>query len=262
MAMHTLQDFIVHDSDTLLDALKAIDDARRGFVMVLDGDEKVVGTLTDGDARRALISGAALDSRLCDCHAYEEDFTSVSPDVDVDDLVSAFRNREIDFIPFVDGDGTLMGLVTRGQLYGLLLQCEPLPDFEGLLDVDEHLMDFEVFQRPWGIYKTTVLQSEYQSKVLQVKPLAQLSLQYHMHREEHWIVVSGEGVAQVGDSLIPVRPGSVIFIPRGCKHRMTNTSATSQLIIIEAQIGDYFGEDDIVRIEDRYGRVPGKTEGK
>ena len=254
--MYTLQDFTVHAGDTLLDALKAIDSCQRGFVVVLDAQGRVAGTLTDGDVRRALIGGARVDARLCDCGAYQTDFTSVSPAVAVDDLVDVFRSRQIDFVPFVGPQGELLGVVTRGQLYGLLLQCVELPGFDELLNVDEHLMDFEVFQRPWGIYKTTVLQSEYQSKVLQVKPLAQLSLQYHLHREEHWVVVSGEGLAQVGDSLVPVQPGSVIFIPRGCKHRMTNTSATAQLIIIEAQIGDYFGEDDIVRIEDRYGRIP------
>lgn len=253
--MCTLKDYQVLETATLREGLEAIDRCMRGFAIVVDDDGRVAGTLTDGDVRRHLIDGVSLEERLCDCGVYKTDFVSVPDDVIVDDLVDVFRNREISFVPFLDGRGHLAGLVTRGQLYGLLLQCEELPDFETLLDVDEHLMDFEIFQRPWGIYKTTVMQSRYQSKVMQIRPLAQLSLQYHLHREEHWTVVSGEGVAQVGDSLVQVHPGSVIFIPKGCKHRMTNTSLSEQLIIIEAQIGDYFGEDDIIRIEDRYGRA-------
>lgn len=258
--MYTLNDFTVKRDESLLDALMTIERNTRGFVVVLDEDGVAVGTLTDGDVRRQLLDGTQLEERLVDCGAYAAEFTSVPEDATVDDLVDVFRNRGISFVPFIAADGTLSGLVTRGQLYGLLLQCSDLPDFDDLLNVDEHLMDFEIFQRPWGIYKTTVMQDAYQSKVLQVRPLAQLSLQCHLHREEHWIVVSGQGVAQIGDSLVPVHPGSVIFIPRGCKHRMTNTSLSEQLVIIEAQIGDYFGEDDIVRIEDRYGRAVRRSE--
>ena len=254
--MYTLQDFTVPVTATVLTAFGVMDKNKRGFVVAIEEDGHVAGTLTDGDIRRKLMAGVQLDERLCDCKAYQTNFTSVPATSVIDDLVELFRNAGITFLPFVNEDGTLAGLITRGQLYALLLRCEELPGFDELLNVDETLMDFEIFQRPWGIYKTTVLQDAYQGKILQVRPGAQLSLQYHLRREEHWIVVDGEGTAQVGDSIIPVQRGSVVFIPRGCKHRMTNTSATKQLIVVEAQIGDYFGEDDIVRIEDRYGRAP------
>ncbi|MGI6590890.1 MAG: CBS domain-containing protein [Eggerthellaceae bacterium] len=260
--MYQLKDFLIVQDRTLRDALKAIEKNRRGFVAVVDDDGRMVGTLTDGDVRRKLLDGADLDEKIVDSKAYRRDFTSVSDTAIVDELVEVFKNEGITFVPFLDADGKPVGFITRGQLYGLVLQCADLPAFDELLNVDEHLMDFEIFQRPWGIYKTTVLQDDYQSKVLQIRPAAQLSLQYHLHREEYWTVVCGRGVAQVGDSHFPVQAGSTIFIPRGCKHRMTNSSDYSQLVILEAQIGDYFGEDDIVRLEDRYGRVKKSEKSK
>lgn len=116
-------------------------------------------------------------------------------------------------------------------------------------------VDFELHQRPWGVYKTTVLQEHYQSKVIHVNPESRLSLQYHLRRDEHWTVAGGEGVAQIGESMVLMRPGATFFIPKGCKHRMTNTSEENFLIVSEVQIGDYFGEDDIIRIDDDYGRA-------
>ena len=143
----------------------------------------------------------------------------------------------------------------KKQLYSLLLQCENASLGDDFSDVDGSLIDFEVFNRPWGIYKTTVLQDKFQSKILQVKPKAKLSLQYHNYREEYWTVESGVVVAQVGESRFALVPGSSVVIPRGCKHRLINTSETEYLVVSEVQIGDYFGEDDIVRIEDDYGRA-------
>ena len=94
----------------------------------------------------------------------------------------------------------------------------------------------------------------YQSKIICVKSGGQLSLQSHNHREEHWIVVHGTGIVQLDQSIVSVSCGSSIFIPKGAKHRLTNTDKNDSLIITEVQIGDYLGEDDIIRYEDRYGR--------
>lgn len=117
------------------------------------------------------------------------------------------------------------------------------------------MVDYEIFQRPWGFYKTTVLNDYFQSKVISVKPGQQLSLQSHNHREEHWIVAHGKGTVQIEQSEIRIESGSSLFIPKGTKHRLTNTDSSENLIITEVQIGDYLGEDDIVRYEDNYGRV-------
>ena len=81
-----------------------------------------------------------------------------------------------------------------------------------------------------------------------------MSLQSHNHREEHWIEAHGNGTVQIEKSIINVSCGSSLFIPMGVKHRLTNTDKKENLIITEVQIGDYLGEDDIVRYEDIYGR--------
>ena len=94
-----------------------------------------------------------------------------------------------------------------------------------------------------------------QAKIICVYPKSQLSLQSHDHREEHWIVAHGEGQVQIGESYLDAKCGSVFFIPKGCKHRLTNTHESEYLILTELQIGDYFGEDDIHRYEDIYGRM-------
>ena len=116
-------------------------------------------------------------------------------------------------------------------------------------------VDFEAVQRPWGFYKTTALSESFQSKIISVNPGGKLSLQSHQHREEHWIVVEGTGTVQLDESIKTILRGSSVFIPKECKHRLTNTDNTKALVIAEIQIGDYLGEDDIVRYEDQYGRV-------
>ena len=73
-------------------------------------------------------------------------------------------------------------------------------------------------------------------------------------REEHWVIVHGNGEVRMEDSVLSVKGGSYLFIPKGCKHRIANTSLDSTLILMEVQCGEYFGEDDIYRYEDVYGR--------
>ena len=99
-----------------------------------------------------------------------------------------------------------------------------------------------------------VIFGEHLSKDHQYQIRGQLSLQSHNNREEHWIVIHGTGRVQLDDSFLSVICGSSVFIPKGCKHRVINTDDQTNLIITEVQIGDYLGEDDIVRYDDAYGR--------
>ena len=222
---------------------------------MLGADGKVVGTLTDGDIRRAVLRGAANMQSVKESGACRDDFTFLRSSQCIDDAIDIFKQGHIGFIPVLDDQGKLVNVLLKKQFYSLLLQCR-MPSLDGdFSGIDENLVDFEVFNRPWGIYKTTTLQDAYQSKVLQVRPGGLLSLQYHNHREEYWTVASGTGVAQVGESRFILHPGSHVVIPKGCTHRLHNTSADEWLVVIEVQVGDYFGEDDIVRIEDVYGRT-------
>lgn len=110
----------------------------------------------------------------------------------------------------------------------------------------------EVF-RPWGSYQTTDRGERFQTKRIVVKPGARLSLQKHHHRSEHWVVVSGTAEVTIGDKVCLLQENESTFIPAGTTHRLANPGKVS-LHLIEVQCGPYLGEDDIVRIEDEYGR--------
>ena len=86
-----------------------------------------------------------------------------------------------------------------------------------------------------------------------VKPGAQLSLQKHFHRAEHWVVVEGTGVVTRNAEQIAVHENESVYLPLGCVHRLENPGRIP-LTLIEVQSGSYLGEDDIVRLEDTYGR--------
>jgi mannose-1-phosphate guanylyltransferase len=108
--------------------------------------------------------------------------------------------------------------------------------------------------RPWGSY--TVLEDTpgYKIKRIEVKPGKRLSLQKHFHRNEHWIVVSGTATVTVGDTVKLVRPNESTYITMGEVHRLENQGKIP-VVLIEAQVGEYTGEDDIVRIEDDFQRT-------
>ncbi|AXA84056.1 mannose-1-phosphate guanylyltransferase/mannose-6-phosphate isomerase [Lysobacter oculi] len=107
--------------------------------------------------------------------------------------------------------------------------------------------------RPWGNYDSIDMGERFQVKRITVKPGAQLSLQMHHHRAEHWIVVSGTGRVTRGDETIILSENQSTYIPLGVKHRLENPGVVP-LELIEVQSGSYLGEDDIVRFEDVYGR--------
>ena len=108
--------------------------------------------------------------------------------------------------------------------------------------------------RPWGSYATLKQEDGYQVKRITVAPGQKLSLQYHHKRAEHWVVTQGKAIVQVGNEEFETGPGDYRYFPLGEKHRLTNIG-DGELVLIEVQVGSYLGEDDIVRIEDVYGRV-------
>ncbi len=115
----------------------------------------------------------------------------------------------------------------------------------------------EVF-RPWGSYDSIDAGERFQVKRLTVKPGAVLSLQMHRHRAEHWVVVKGQARITRGEEVFLLSENESTFIPVGTVHRIENPGS-EPLQIIEIQSGSYFGEDDIVRLEDHYGRK-GRTD--
>ena len=108
--------------------------------------------------------------------------------------------------------------------------------------------------RPWGYY--TILEDEASHKVkrIVVHPGKRLSLQRHEKRAEHWFILAGKALVTLGEKTVALTAGEAIDIPRGTKHRIENTG-TEEMSFIEIQTGTYFGEDDIERFADDFGRV-------
>lgn len=113
----------------------------------------------------------------------------------------------------------------------------------------EHVFD----NRPWGRFEILHDESYFKSKIIRVEPGQRLSYQSHAKRAEHWVMVKGEGVVIINDKEHVLKQGEHIFIPQGAKHRILNRTALT-LEFIEVQVGSYFGEEDIIRYQDEYGR--------
>lgn len=115
--------------------------------------------------------------------------------------------------------------------------------------------DIERERRPWGDYVVLADAGDHKVKRLTVEPGHRLSYQRHARRAEHWFVVSGQGSVTLDGRDLPVAPGTAVDIGRGVAHRIHNPG-DEPLVFIEVQHGDYFGEDDIERFDDDYGRAP------
>ncbi len=107
--------------------------------------------------------------------------------------------------------------------------------------------------RPWGWYQRLDVGSRFRVKRIMVKPGRRLSLQKHFHRAEHWVVVRGAAEVTVNENVLLLHETESAYIPIGAVHRLANPGRIP-LELIEVQVGTYTGEDDIVRLEDVYGR--------
>jgi mannose-6-phosphate isomerase-like protein (cupin superfamily) len=107
---------------------------------------------------------------------------------------------------------------------------------------------------PWGYYKTILEYPFTKVKMILVKPDEILSYQYHYKRSEVWTIVQGTAKVRIDGMKYIKKVGDVIQLPKEAKHQIENIGK-DDLVFIEVQLGEYFGEDDIVRLEDKYGRV-------
>ena len=108
--------------------------------------------------------------------------------------------------------------------------------------------------RPWGSFTVLDEGDSFKVKRISVNPGHKLSLQYHHHRSEHWTVVQGEASVTLGENIKQLKVNESVYIPLKEKHALAN-EGEELMQLIEIQVGDYLGEDDIVRLEDRYGRA-------
>ena len=151
-----------------------------------------------------------------------------------------------DLIIVDDDDATL--IVRKGHTEKVKAVISRLADI-GNAAGTEHSFEY----RPWGMFENLLDSAVCKVKRLTVDPGQHLSLQYHSKRSEHWVVVSGTATVQLGDETMTLEPGHSIDIPLGAQHALGNDSS-EPVIVIEVQMGSYFGEDDIVRVSDPYNR--------
>jgi len=114
-------------------------------------------------------------------------------------------------------------------------------------------MDLEISERPWGRYEVLQESASHKVKCIWVKPGMRLSYQRHAKRAEHWFIVQGNGEVTLDGVVRAVAPGDTVDFGVSVLHRISNTGL-EELIFVEVQTGTYFGEDDIERIEDDFGR--------
>ena len=152
----------------------------------------------------------------------------------------------VDNLLIIDSDDALL-VAKRGSSQNIRALVEKLT---GRKEVVEH----QTTHRPWGCY--TILEEGpcYKIKHIRVEPGETLSLQYHLHRSEHWVVINGLATITLGEEMVQLKKNESVFVPKEMPHRISNVLETP-LEIIEVQVGDYVGEDDIIRISDVYGRT-------
>lgn len=154
-----------------------------------------------------------------------------------------------DVAVIVSEDAVFVGRLSQAQAVGKVVK-KMRQNPETLALTKDHKTSY----RPWGGYSSIEVGERFQVKRLFVKPGKRLSLQKHHHRSEHWIVVRGTAEVQVADKVLILRENESVYIPQGDVHRLYNPGKIL-LELIEVQTGSYLGEDDIIRLEDEFGRV-------
>jgi mannose-1-phosphate guanylyltransferase len=154
-----------------------------------------------------------------------------------------------DVVVIATEDAVFVGRLSEAQRVGALVKTlQAAPETHMLTEIHR------TAYRPWGGYSSVLNGARFQVKKLFVKPGKKLSLQKHHHRAEHWIVVSGTAEVTIDGKVTMLSENESIYLPLGCVHRLANPGKIL-LELIEVQTGSYLGEDDIIRIEDEFGRA-------
>ena len=241
---------VANKNDLVIDVLKKIDINLHGFVVVVDDKNILLGVMTDGDLRRLIIEYNNTEIPIY--QKYNETFISADINISFFELARLFETQNINYIPITDNK-VLINIITKEQFHNVILKDKKINMYENNFDC--YSEDSHINIRPWGFYKSTFMDNYSQSKIIFIFPQQEISLQEHKKREEHWIVSKGEGEVILGESVKKAYAGTYFYVPKGCKHKIKNLSKESNLIITEVQLGSYFGEEDIIRYEDIYGRV-------
>ena len=193
---------------------------------------------------------------LWDIEKKDRNENSIIGDVYIDKVKNSYLNSKNKLLVAVGIKDTIIVQTNDATLVANINHSQDIKSIVNKLnqeDRTEGKIHRKVF-RPWGFYKLIEKGSNWQVKEICVNPKSSLSLQKHLHRSEHWIVLNGIANVQINDQKVVLLENQSTYIPQGIKHRLSNLEKSS-LTIIEVQSGQYLGEDDIIRYDDNYGRL-------
>mgnify|MGYP000607273756 FL=1 len=238
-------------TDLIQDVLIQLDQDHKKFVVCVDSSNRAIGVVTNGDIRKAFLENVNIADTID--KIYNTDFEYLNLDSSFDEVCELFRLSDRSFLPIINKNKELINILTKAQFHIICLENITFDLGDDFSKLDSVITEHDVYNRPWGFYKSTLLTTHAQAKIITVLPHSELSLQKHLKREEHWVFIKGFGRVILNNKVIDVNPGKYIHIPKECKHQIINNS-DENLILSEVQLGDYFGEDDIIRYADKYGR--------
>ncbi len=186
----------------------------------------------------------------------DENMNVISGDVMTYDTKNSYISSEDQLVAVVGIDNLIISVTDNAILISDKSKSEDLKEIINLLSETklEHLNFHRKVHRPWGNYDSIDSDDGFQVKRITVSPKQKLSVQMHHHRSEHWVVVSGTAIVHYGDKQIELNINESTYHDKEVVHALENPG-DKPLILIEVQIGEYLGEDDIVRYEDIYGRA-------
>jgi len=219
--------YLINKNESVKSALKKIDGNHLGIIFIEDKD-KVIGVSTDGDIRRFMLKNNKIDSSIY--KSMNKKFTYLLESEVTNELILKSLNNKIKVIPVLDDNMNLVSVVS---------------DKVTSWDTTVH--------KPWGYYNTLINNKNYLVKKIVIFSKQSISLQLHNHRSEHWIVLDGTATIQIGQKKIKLKKSESTFVPVKKKHKITNSS-NKTLVILETQLGAKLSENDIIRFEDQYTR--------
>jgi mannose-6-phosphate isomerase-like protein (cupin superfamily) len=157
----------------------------------------------------------------------------------------------VDDLCLIETDTTIF-ITNKGRVNELYSLMDKLSQLDNQQAVQNNQEKTKI--TPWGIYKVLIELQGIKVKLLIINPQERLSLQYHQKRSEHWMIIKGTAYVELNEEEKELSEGDSIFIPSFARHRISNYG-NEALEILEVQLGDYLGEDDIVRLDDAYGRI-------
>jgi mannose-1-phosphate guanylyltransferase / mannose-6-phosphate isomerase len=247
-----IKPYLLNESQTLFHALQAFENNENKFVVVIDENGKYTGVLNEDSVRKAIVQTCSLETELKNLSG--KNIPCIDMRQGFDDVCEFFRNENSLFLCIVDFNHNPINIITRDQFHSFMLENGVYSyDYDFFKLQKAHKPD-HIYNRPWGFYKTIHENDFNQTKIITLFPKEEISLQKHKQREEYWTIIKGQGVMILDNHFYRVLPGDQVFIPIDVVHQIKNSSDDENLMLAEIQLGEYFGEDDIVRIRDKYKR--------